>query len=135
MGLPRPVASVHNSWLSQKGRVLAQTLLPGSKQRVGRSGAVLPHPCHPVGISGSPGPRPSTHPPPPGIVVPRAEVRTLCVDSPTPALCLGFHLWAEGVAGFQTSGTAVITYLHSPGEAYGLPRYRHLGHCLNFPAV
>ena len=54
---------------------------------------------------------------------------------PSPALCLGFHLWAEGVTGFQTSGTAVITHLHSPGEAYGLPRYRHLGHCLNFPAV
>lgn len=33
MGLPRPVASLHNSWLSQKGGALAQTLLPGSEKK------------------------------------------------------------------------------------------------------
>lgn len=37
MGLPKPVASLHNSWLSQKGGVLAQTLLPGSKKKVQRN--------------------------------------------------------------------------------------------------
>lgn len=33
MGLPRPVASLHNSWLSQKGGALARTLLPGSEKK------------------------------------------------------------------------------------------------------
>lgn len=55
---------------------------------------------------------------------------------PSPSLCLGFHLWAEGVAGFQTAGTAVITHLQSPGEAHGLPRYQDLGSLsVNFPAI
>lgn len=36
MGLPRPVASVHNSWLSQKDWVLEQPIFPGSKKKVQR---------------------------------------------------------------------------------------------------
>lgn len=52
-GLPRPVASVHNSWLSLKALVLEQPLLPGSKKKVLRkSDPDLGYPplslCHPV---------------------------------------------------------------------------------------
>lgn len=50
IGLPKPVASLHNSWLSQKGPVLAQPLLPGSekcREGVVQSWAVF----HPISVS------------------------------------------------------------------------------------
>lgn len=49
---------------------------------------------------------------------------------PSPSLCLGFHLWAEGVAGFQTAGTAIITHLHSLGRPMGSQGTKTWGHYL-----
>lgn len=61
MGLPRSVASLHNSWLSQKGGVLAQTLLPGSKKKVQRNSpnGDCPPPCHPAPNDGHQVPPPT----------------------------------------------------------------------------
>lgn len=58
MGLPKPVASLHNSWLSQKGGVLAQTLLPGSKKKVQRNSP------DEEGLSSTLSPCPPAPPPP-----------------------------------------------------------------------
>lgn len=64
MGLPKPVASLHNSWLSQKGGVLAQTLLPGSKEKVQRNSP------DEEGLSSTLSPCPPVPPPPEGHPVP-----------------------------------------------------------------
>lgn len=64
MGLPRPVASLHNSWFSQKGGVLAQTLLPGSKKKVQRNRADgdCPPLCRPAPNEGHSVPSPTLWP-------------------------------------------------------------------------
>lgn len=105
--------------------MLEQPLLPGSKESAGtewpRPRLSSPHPFHPVPISDSPVPLPT---------LPHLGFWTLgfwfSADSP---LCASvFHLWTDGVGGFQTAGRAESSTSTPQGaEDHGFPRYQHPG--------
>lgn len=131
MGLPRPVASVHNSWLFQKGWVLEQPIFPGSKKVQRRRNPGLGCLLHlSVSLSHLGAGRHLRPPLPPGAFSCTLGFCFLGPESmgfaqahPLPSLCLSFLSVDRWSCGFQTAVAAgPSTLAPMVGEDHGSPK-------------